>query len=168
MGQPLALLNCQAGVAREAHETNRAQESLRTARGHRQPQDDQDASRRHHATTSKHRAPAKDFYFKKGHDNQQCRSMLAMVTAREMRRLAVGATGMGKRKCEQLVTLGILDRKATVKTENNVPERWALEVPQEVPFTVEGLFAAMIKGKIKPLYGLDGKHIATSVDGEAD
>ena len=106
-------------------------------------------------------AKAKDHYFKKGHDNNQCRTILAKIHARELRRLSVQASGMSQRNREQLCQLGKLDRKASVKTENNVPERWALEVPPEVPFTVEGLLAAMITGKVKPLYDLTGKNSAT-------
>ena len=42
-----------------------------------------------------------------------------------------------------------------MKTDENVRERWAElmpEGPTTVPFTVEGLLLAMVKGEMKPLY----------------
>ena len=115
-------------------------------------------------SASKRRTPGTDFYVVKAHKNNQMRSVVAQMTAREMRRLSVQAIGQAKRQCEQLCKLGKLDRNTTVKTEHNVPERWADVVPLEVNFTVEGLLKAMVTGKIKPLYNIEGKHTATTLD----
>ena len=64
----------------------------------------------------------------------------------------MNAVGAFKRSREQLKNLGKLDRERSVKTENNVPERWAGLVPPTVDFTVQGLLRAMLTGLIKPLY----------------
>ena len=100
---------------------------------------------------------AKDFYITKGHNNSQMRSVLARMTSKEHRRLSDTATGKATREREQLVNLGKMDRKPCVKTDENVPERWAGLVPQGVDFTVEGLLISMVQGKIKPLYDRTGK-----------
>ena len=57
-----------------------------------------------------------------------------------------------------MCTLGKLDRLASVKTELNVPERWAELIPTGVEYTIEGLLRAMVIGLMKPLYDLQGKH----------
>ena len=95
---------------------------------------------------------------KKAHRNNQARSMLAKMTFSERRRLSVNATGAFKRDREQLKSLGKLDRERTVKTENNVPARWADLVPSTVDFTVEGLLRGLVTGVVKPLYDDNGKH----------
>ena len=107
--------------------------------------------------------PAKDFVMVKGHDNNQCRSILAKMTVREKRRLSLTAHGAARRACEQLCKLGKLDRAVTVKSEFNIPSRWAEVVPPSVPFTVEGLLKAMVVGSIQPLYDMQGKHKASQL-----
>ena len=96
----------------------------------------------------------------KQHNNNQMRTVLAKMTKREARRLSLTASGKQRRQREQLCLLGKQDRKASVKKEFNVPSRWAEIVPAEVPFTVEGLLRAMVTGKTKPLYDVNGKHCA--------
>lgn len=98
-----------------------------------------------------------DFFFVKKHDNNQMRTVLAKMTVSEARKLSVSTHGVNRRQRQQLVTLGKIDRDRSVKTENNVPERWANLVPLTVPFTVEGLLRAMVTGLIKPLYDINGK-----------
>ena len=98
----------------------------------------------------------KDFYVTKGYNNYAMRSLVSNMTAMELRRLSLNATGKAKKQREQLVNLGKLERNPTVKTDMNVPERWAGLVPQGVDFTVEGLLAAMAKGVMKPLYDSEG------------
>ena len=68
----------------------------------------------------KRTAQDKDFYVRKGHDNNQCRTLLAKMTIRERRQLSLGG-GAAFRKKEQLLRLGKLDRARSVKTEFNVP-----------------------------------------------
>ena len=105
------------------------------------------------------RTKEKEFIMVKGHDNVQVREGLAKMTFRERRVLALGCTGVNRRRREQLIILGKQDRERSVKTENNVPERWAELVPAGVPFTIEGLLKAMVTGIIKkPLYDIKGKH----------
>ena len=93
----------------------------------------------------------------KGFNNHAMRSLVSNMTALELRRLSLNATGKAKKQCEQLVNLGKLERNPTVKTDMNVPERWAGLVPQGVDFTVEGLLVAMVKGVMKPLYNSEGR-----------
>ena len=105
------------------------------------------------------RASGEDFFFVKAHRNNQCRTLLAKARIREKRRLSQHVTGQLARECEQLCALGRLDRKSSVKTENNVPERWADVIPATFsPFTTESLLRAMVMGIIQPLYDQQGKH----------
>ena len=115
-------------------------------------------------TASKLSGDAKDFYMVKKHDNNQCRSVLAKMSAREVRRLSLRATGAHLRQREQLCAIG-KQRKHTVKTEFNVPERWTEHVPPnlQVLFTVEDLLKAMVQGKIKPMYDMEGKNQAAAM-----
>ena len=119
-------------------------------------------------SASKRRTPGTDFYVVNGQGPQEQpnaqRRGADDRTGDAERRLSVQAIGQAKRQCEQLCKLGKLDRNTTVKTEHNVPERWADAVPLEVNFTVEGLLKAMVTGKIKPLYNIEGKHTATTLD----
>ena len=56
-----------------------------------------------------------------------------------------------------------------MKTENNVPERWAERVPPGTSFMVEALLLAMITGEVEPLYDENGqcKAAPVPVDGAA-
>ena len=111
------------------------------------------------------RTKADEFtYIKKGHDNNQARTMLAKMTVAERRTLSLNCTGMRKRGQQQLCSLGKLDRLRSVKTERNVPERWAELVPDTVTFTTVGLLRAMATGLIKPLYSLEGKPACDASD----
>ena len=83
------------------------------------------------------------------------------------RRLSIAVSGSMRRQREQLVTLGKLDRAVTVKAEFNNVSRWAHHVPSSVPFTVEGLLKALVQGKVKPLYDVDGKHKAAAQPDES-
>ena len=103
-------------------------------------------SRKRGGKGSKHRTVGTEFYLVKGHRNNQCKSMLAKMHAREARRLSLNVQGMAKRHCEQLCALGKLARNPSVKNEGNIPERWAQHVPLEVHFSVEGLLKAMVLG----------------------
>lgn len=105
-----------------------------------------------------------DFYMVKGHGNNQMRSCLAKMTIKEKRTLSVAVSGAGRRRKEQLCALGKLDRHSCIKTEHNVPARWAGHVPEFVPFTVEALLRAMVLGLIKPLYDIQGKHACAAAD----
>ena len=113
---------------------------------------------------NKRTKPGEDFYVVKAHRNSQVRSALSKVTFKEKRRLALSVTGTARREREQLCSLGKLRRERSVKTEFNVPERWAGHVPFTVPFTIEGLLRAMVRGIVKPLYSLDGKPACGSAE----
>ena len=115
-------------------------------------------------SASKRRTPGTDFYVVKAHRNSQVRSALSKVTFKKKRRLALSVTGTARREREQLCSLGKLRRERSVKTEFNVPERWAGHVPFTVPFTIEGLLRAMVRGIVKPLYSLDGKPACGSAE----
>ena len=52
------------------------------------------------------RTKEKEFIMVKGHDNVQVREGLAKMTFRERRVLALGCTGVNRRRREQLVILG--------------------------------------------------------------
>ena len=52
------------------------------------------------------------------------------------------------------LTLGKQDIAPKVKLEKE--GRWGALIPSDVEFTVVGLLAAMVSGKIKPLYSLEG------------
>lgn len=101
-----------------------------------------------------------EFYHTKGHRNCQMKGVLARMTKKELRRLAVTATGKATREREQLVNLGKIDRKPCVKTDLNVPERWVGLMPEGVDLDVEGLLVAMVTGKMKPLYDRTGKALS--------
>ena len=114
--------------------------------------------------TDKRTDLTKDTVVVRGHRNNQCKTILAKMTVREIRRLALTAGGESRgREREQLCKLGKLDRAATVKSENNVLSRWGDHVPAGVPFTVEGLLRAMVLGLMKPLYDISGKHTASEL-----
>ena len=99
-----------------------------------------------------------DFFWSKGHRNNQMRHALAKTTFREKRRLSMSVAGTARREREQLCSKGKLDRKRTVKIEFNERARWVPKfVPSTVPFTVEGLLRALVCGVIKPLYDMNGK-----------
>ena len=110
---------------------------------------------------------SKKFVVVKKHDNCMVRTALAKQTFRETRRLSIAVSGSMRRQREQLVTLGKLDRAVTVKAEFNNVSRWAHHVPSSVPFTVEGLLKALVQGKVKPLYDVDGKHKAAAQPDES-
>ena len=55
---------------------------------------------------------------------------------------------------EILITIYMAD------SESNRNARWAGIVPDDVPFTVEGLLIGMLQGAFKPLYDIEGKHCA--------
>ena len=96
-------------------------------------------------------------YVKKSHNNNQMCTLLSKMSVRESRRLSRQSHGAHRRRREQLCSLGKLDRLRTVKTENNVPERWQALVPATVNFTVEGLLRGIVTGIIVPLYDVHGK-----------
>ena len=114
--------------------------------------------------TDKRTDKDKEFIVVKAHRNNQNKSVLAKMTIKEIRRLALNASGAARgRERRQLLTLGKLDRDASVKTEFNTRSRWEGRVPHDVPFTVEGLLRAMVVGQIEPLYDIHGKHTASEV-----
>ena len=113
---------------------------------------------------NKRYANTPDFYMVKAHRNNQMRTVLAKMTISEKRTLSLAVSGGGRRKKEQLCTLGKIDRKCSVKTEHNVPARWVDLVPAFTSFTVEALLRAMVLGLIKPLYDSQGKHACAAPD----
>ena len=96
------------------------------------------------------------FYGKKSHNNCQVRTLLAKMTVLQTRRLSLQSHGAHRRRREQLCSLGKLDRLRTVKTENNVPERWKDLVPSTINFSVECLLRGMVTGIVAPLYDVNG------------
>ena len=59
---------------------------------------------------------------------------------------------------EQLATKGKLDANPKVKQdEGGFTERFGNQLPSDISFTVLGLLVAMVSGKMKPLYTIDGK-----------
>ena len=86
-------------------------------------------------------------------------TVLAKATKREENALAKGMPE--HRISEQLKTpVGKCTLVTAVKSESNRNARWAGIVPDDVPFTVEGLLIGMLQGAFKPLYDIEGKHCA--------
>ena len=95
---------------------------------------------------------------KRAYRGNQMLSVLAKATKREENALAKGMPE--HRISEQLKTLGKCTLVAAVKAESNRNARWAGIVPDDVPFTVEGLLIGMLQGAFKPRYDIEGKHCA--------
>ena len=104
----------------------------------------------------------KGVYKRKAYSGNQMKTVLAKATVRENRNLSLGESGELPihRRAEQLMTVGKSTMITTVKAESDKTEQWVGKVPEEVPFTVEGLLLAMVKGQCEPLYSLEGKHRA--------
>lgn len=98
-------------------------------------------------------------YKRKGYSGNQWATTLAKCTFRE--NIATANQGAPEhRKSEQLKTIGKCTIITTVKAESNCDARWVGKVPDDVPFTVEGLLLAMVQGACEPLYSVEGKHRA--------
>ena len=102
---------------------------------------------------TKHRKEGVTEYTVKGYKGNKCLSMLGKTTFREEYIFSANAAP-SHRKREQLLTLGKQDIAPKVKLEKE--GRWGALIPSDVEFTVVGLLAAMVSGKIKPLYSLEG------------
>ena len=95
---------------------------------------------------------------KRAYTGNQMLTVLAKATMRE--EIALAKDLPEHRKSEQLKTQGKCTLVTCVKAESNRSARWAGIVPDDVPFTVEGLFIAVLQGTCKPLYSIEGKHRA--------
>ena len=110
---------------------------------------------------SKKSAGTKSIFKKKAYSGNQMLTVLAKATARED--LAFGVGRPQHRQAEQLATLGKKTIITTVKAESNRDARWTGIVPENTPFTVEGLLLAAVQGRCAPLYSITGKHRANSL-----
>ena len=102
---------------------------------------------------TKHRTKGNTEYTVKGYTGNKCLSMLGKTTYREEYIFSANAAP-SHRKREQLLTLGKQDIAPKVKLEKE--GCWGTMIPNDVEFTIVGLLAAMVSGKMKPLYSLEG------------
>ena len=110
---------------------------------------------------SKKSGTNKGVYKRAAYTGNQMKTVLAKATVRENRNTGVDSANRPvHRRAEQLMTTGKSTMITTVKAESDKTERWVGKVPEDVPFTVEGLLLAMVKGQCEPLYSSEGKHRA--------
>lgn len=101
----------------------------------------------------------KTIFKKQAYTGNQMLTLLAKATARED--IALAANGRPQhRQSEQLAALGKKTLNKGVKAESDCDTRWAGIVPENTPFTVEGLLLAAVQGTCAPLYSIEGKHRA--------
>lgn len=103
---------------------------------------------------SKSRKETQMTYEAKGYRGNMCLSMLGKTTYREERLFQGGESAPHHRKREQLLTLGKLAVAPKVKAEQE--STWGNLIPPGVQMTVAGLLAAMVSGRMKPLYSIEG------------
>ena len=108
---------------------------------------------------TKHRKVGSTTYTVTGYAGNKCLTMVGKTTLREDR--LWGANAPHHRRVEQLSTLGKLQANPKVKQDpGGLTARWGDLISAGVEFTVLGLLEAMCRGKIKPLYTLEGKCLA--------
>ena len=104
---------------------------------------------------TKHRKEGSDTYTVSGYAGNKCMQMLGRTTLREERLMSSETT---HRKREQLFKIGKIVINPKVKRDElSAAERWGAKIPPGTEFTVLGLLAAMVSGRMEPLYSLEGK-----------
>ena len=108
---------------------------------------------------TKHRKAGSDTYMVKGYAGNKCVQMLGRTTYRE--ELLMNSE-TAHRKREQLFKIGKILINPKVKHDDwEAAGRWSAKIPTGTEFSVLGLLTAMVSGKMKPLYTIDGKCLAS-------
>ena len=98
--------------------------------------------------------PQTETYEVRGYQGNKCLSMLGKTTYRE-ERLFADVDAPHERKKEQLLQIGKI--LVPRKVKQDLQSHWGENIPSGIDMTVVSLLAAMVEGRIQPLYSIEGK-----------